>query len=276
MFKIWNRLENRPEIFLSPSSNACWERLIEQGGSCDTAAQIKFLAFVVKRCWSITDTSVTLLLLINCKWAWVLPVTSKPPLMAFVIRTPPVWRARAGYTFITGFWFWFNNVSAPLNNMLSLWYLNCYLSSFPLLLLFLFFWLSNNFECVSQSFAYICIIAVVVDDNDIATVWSLCMCVGWGELCQISLVVIKIAPKYPSRLLNRLALRLAGRRSRELVQSVAVPCLEPALSGACLPTASAAALSGPHYTHWQLKEAPFSSNFRGLFFTMGDKKSPTR
>lgn len=79
MFKIWNRLENRPEIFLSPSSNACWERLIEQGGSCDTAAQIKSLAFVVKRSWSITDTSVTLLLLINCKWAWVLPVTSKPP-----------------------------------------------------------------------------------------------------------------------------------------------------------------------------------------------------
>lgn len=164
--------------------------------------------------------------------------------------------------------------------MLSLWYLNwtafaiyvvSHCSFFPPLLL-AFKWLWMCFE----SFAYICIIAVVVDDSDIATAWSLCMCVGWGELCQISLVVIKIAPKYPSRLLNRLALRLAGRRSRELVQSVAVPCLEPALSGACLPTASAAALSGPHYTHWQLKEAPFSSNFRGLFFTMGDKKSPTR
>lgn len=45
--------------------------------------------------------------------------------------------------------------------------------------------------------------------------------------------------------------------SRAEVQSVAVPCLEPALSGDCLPTASTAALPGPYYTHWQLKEALF-------------------
>ena len=79
MFKVWNRLENCPDIFLSPSSDACWEKLVEQGGSCDTAAQIKFLAFVGEKSWPITDTSLTLLLLINYKWAWVLPVTSKPP-----------------------------------------------------------------------------------------------------------------------------------------------------------------------------------------------------
>lgn len=70
-----------------------------------------------------------------------------------------------------------------------------------------------------------------------------------AEICQTSLVVIKIAPKYPARLLKRAARSLAGRRSHGAVQSVAVPCLEPALSGACLPTASAAALSGSYNTH---------------------------
>lgn len=100
-----------------------------------------------------------------------------------------------------------------------------------------------------------CFIAGAV--NGISLAICMCVCVGWVEVCQISLVVIKIAAKHPSRLLNPAALWLADRRSRGEVQSVAVPCLEPALSGACLPTASAAALSGSYYTHWQLKEAPF-------------------
>lgn len=133
------------------------------------------------------------------------------------------------------------------------------------------------FTPLSDLSLHTCIFVIAVSAVDAAVTLRCLNMRGFkDERRQISPVVIKIAPKYPSRLLNRAALWLAERRSRVGVQSVAVPCLEPALSGACLPTASAAALSGSYYTHWQLREAPFSSYFPGLFFTMGDKKSPTR
>lgn len=98
--------------------------------------------------------------------------------------------------------------------------------------------------------------------------------VSWGEKCQISLVVIKIDTKYPSRLLNLCGRWLASAWSHDHVQSVAVPCLEPALSGACLPTASAAALSGFYFTHWQLKEGPPFFSFSRIIRHHGRQKEP--
>lgn len=45
-------------------------------------------------------------------------------------------------------------------------------------------------------------------------------CVGWADVCQIVLVVIKIDTKYPARLLNPCARWLASARSHECSQSL--------------------------------------------------------
>lgn len=93
------------------------------------------------------------------------------------------------------------------------------------------------------------------------------------EICQISSVVIKISTKHTFRLLNLSARWLvsAGHMTK---CAVAVRCLEPALSGACLPTASAAALSGSYFTHWQLKEAPLFFSFSRIICHHGRQKEP--
>lgn len=104
----------------------------------------------------------------------------------------------------------------------------------------------------------------------------MCMCVGKGAVCQISVVVIKIATKYPSQTFKPM---------EDVIGCLLVTCWS-AVSRCAVPRASTEwSLSANSFNSGStrtilhsltIKGGPFSSYFRGLFFTMGDKKSPTR